>query len=73
MTYALLNVSRTHPDGTVDGTWIQDHIGTIETAQARAEQTNAANSGALNIAVVNQLPSPVPMLDCWHNRRVARR
>lgn len=51
MTYSLLTVHRTNPDGTIDGAWLQDHVGSLRTARARAGATSARNSGT-PIAVV---------------------
>lgn len=69
MKFSLLNVYRTNADGTVDGYWIQDHIGTIETAKEMARKTEAANSNKIQVAVVQQVPSPVAILDTWHNQK----
>ncbi len=66
MTYSLINVSETN-DGTVSGNWLQDHIGTLDSAERHARETNAANSNALTIAVVSQINHPVPILDYWTN------
>jgi len=51
MTFSLLSVHRTHPDGKIDGAWMQDHIGTLESARKRADDTSALNSN-MDIAVV---------------------
>lgn len=50
-TYSLLTVHRTNDDGTIDGGWLQDHVGTLRSARQRAAETSAANSG-MPIAVV---------------------
>ena len=51
MTYSLITVHSTNSDGTVDGAWLQDHIGTIRSAKAKAKSTSALNHD-IDIAVV---------------------
>lgn len=51
MTYSLLTVHRTNEDGTIDGAWLQDHVGDLTTARERADTTSALNSDT-PIAVV---------------------
>jgi hypothetical protein len=51
-TYSLLTIHRTNADGTIDGAWLQDHIGTVESARSRADTTEAVNSHAISVAVV---------------------
>jgi hypothetical protein len=58
MKYSLLNVMSEN-DGMVDGYWIQDHTGTMETAIALANETNKANGSKLIIAIVDQLPGSI--------------
>lgn len=67
MTFSLINVQSENPDGTVNGSWVQDCIGTLDDAVARAERTSAANSGS-DIAVVRSLRCPNPGAGHWHNR-----
>lgn len=66
MTFSLLTVSEQR-DNKVSGNWLQDHIGTLDSAEKRARETNAVNSNRLTIAVVPQINSPVPMYDYWTN------
>jgi len=66
-TFSLINVYQTNSNGTVNGSWIQDHIGTLETAIERAVETNAVNSNRLDIAIVKGVSSVVPMLDDHRN------
>lgn len=47
--FSLLPIHRTHADGTIDGAWLQDVVGTLEEARQRALKTS--NSG-MPIAVV---------------------
>lgn len=58
--FSLVTVSTEHAD-TIEGNWLQDHFGTMETARERAKATSDVNSGA-RIAVVEQLTGPVPGL-----------
>ena len=50
-TFSLLTIHRINADGTVDGSWIQDHIGTAETAWAFADATSKVNRD-IPIAVI---------------------
>jgi len=51
MKYSLLQVKKEEGQ-IVTGTWIQDHIGTIETARQAARDTENANGGHIKVAVV---------------------
>lgn len=53
-TYSLLTIHRTNPDSTVDGGWLQDHVGTLASARVRADATSALNHDT-PIAVVAQV------------------
>jgi len=66
MKFSLINVSKTAGD-RVAGYWLQDHIGTLDSAKERAVATNAVNGNKLTIAVVAALASPVPMLGHFDN------
>ena len=65
-TYTILTVRRIHENGMIDGGWLQDHIGTLETAKQRADATSALNSNT-DIAVVEGVSFGGPC-----ERRVAR-
>ena len=54
MTFSLVTVHRTNPDGTIDGAWLQDHVGTLDSAKQRALDTSAQNSNT-PIAVVSSV------------------
>lgn len=54
MKYSLINVSREY-DGMVDGVWLQNHTGTIESASEIARATERANSNKITVAVVDDL------------------
>ena len=49
--FSLLTIHRQNEDGTIDGAWLQDVVGTLEEARQRAQSTSAVNSG-MPIAVV---------------------
>lgn len=53
-TFSLVRAYKTHADGTVDGYWVQDCVGTLEEAWARA--ATATGSG-MPVVVVEGLPS----------------
>ena len=56
--YSLLLVEATAGAGTlVSGTWIQDHVGTLETAILAAKATEKANGGRIKVAVVEKIES----------------
>lgn len=69
--FSLLNVCAKNPDGTVDGYWIQDHVGSREEALKKAARTETANSNKINVAVIEPINHPTPMLEYWTNRRLA--
>ena len=65
-TFSLLTVSK-EKDGIVEGYWIQDHIGTLETATERAKSTSELNRGQ-NIAVVDGIRCTSAILGFWKNQ-----
>jgi hypothetical protein len=67
MIYSLINVSKEHSGGYVDGYWIQDCIGDLNDAIERAKSTNEVNDNMLNIAIVSKLNSTTPLLNYWTN------
>jgi hypothetical protein len=58
--FSLVNVSRDNLNGTVNGMWIQDHIGSLESAIEAAKATEKANKGKIDVAVVSQLSGSSP-------------
>jgi hypothetical protein len=52
MKFSLINVQR-RGTGTIDGNWIQDHIGTFESATQVAIETEAVNGNKIDVAVVD--------------------
>ena len=59
MKFSLVQVYKDNGN-TVDGVWIQDHIGTVESAEQAARDTESANSGRISVAVVEDLSHIVP-------------
>mgnify|MGYP001626080717 CR=1 FL=1 len=66
MKYSLINVEVDHGE-TVDGNWIQDVTGTFEDALRIAQETEKANSGRIQVAIVEQIDSSVVILGYWKN------
>lgn len=54
MRYSLINVHKEH-DGLVDGTWLQDCIGTLNDAIKSARATERVNHSRITVAVVEGL------------------
>ena len=57
--FSLIQVYERNGD-TVAGVWLQNHTGTIESAQAKARATEAANSNRITVAVTEQTNSATP-------------
>jgi hypothetical protein len=53
----------------VSGNWVQNHVGTLETAKQKARHTEEANNNKIEIAVVDELPSSIPALTYWEDRK----
>ena len=53
--FSLINVSSVNENGTINGSLMQGHIGTLETAIQKAKDTNKANGNCLDIAVVDEI------------------
>lgn len=64
MTFSLINV-QTRGRGKVSGNWVQDVVGSLGDAFARARAIEQANGGKISVAVVNALSTPVPGLTFW--------
>jgi len=54
MKFSLINVDKQSGE-FVDGVWIQDHIGTLETAVKKAKDTEKTNGNRIIVAVVEDL------------------
>jgi hypothetical protein len=61
MKFSLISVTLMGDDGRVSGYWVQNHIGTLETAQQRARDTEATNSNKITICIVDEVNTTVPM------------
>jgi hypothetical protein len=64
MKFTLLNVIE-QAGPLVSGSWLQDHIGSLATAAAKARDIEAINSNKIDIAVVDALLSTTPALGYW--------
>lgn len=56
-----------YKNGFVSGYWLQDHVGTLESAKEVARQTKKANNNKIDISVVEQINSTVPGLSYYTN------
>ena len=57
MKYSLITVEKRVGD-LVSGAWLRNHIGSLDSAIKMGETINAANSGRLDIAVVDEVSGP---------------
>jgi hypothetical protein len=51
----------------VSGYWVQNHVGTLDRVRETAHDTEAANHGKIEVAVVAELFSTTPALDFYSN------
>lgn len=61
MKFSLINVVETNGN-KIGGYWLQNHIGTIDSAKELAKEINKVNSNRLNIEIVYELPHTNPAL-----------
>jgi hypothetical protein len=54
-------------NGFVDGVWLQDHTGSLDSAIRKANETEKANSNRINVAVVERINSATPDYDLLTN------
>lgn len=66
MKFSLVTVSQRTGD-TFSGYWLQNHVGTLETATAKARRTEEVNGHKITVGVIAEVASVVPMLD-YHER-----
>ena len=59
MRYSLINVA-CEKNEYVDGAWLQNHTGTLQTAIKAARDTEKANSNRIKVAVVDVLYFSTP-------------
>ena len=64
MKFSLINVI-SEKDGLVSGYFVQNHIGTLESASRAARNVESVNSNKITVAVVEEVSSPVPYLTRW--------
>jgi hypothetical protein len=62
--FSLINVVE-QSSPLVSGSWIQDHIGTLDSAREVVRATEAANSNKIDVAVVAAVSSPRAILFYW--------
>jgi len=51
----------------VSGYWVQNHVGTLDRVRETAHDTEAANHGKIEVAVVAELSSTTPALSYWRD------
>lgn len=54
MKFSLINVEKQN-NNTISGTWLQNHVGTLESATEKARKTEKANGNKIIVAVVEEL------------------
>lgn len=59
MKFSIINVTQ-EKNGKIDGYWLQDHIGTLESAKRKAAEISAANEYKLDIAITAEIPYQDP-------------
>ena len=64
MKFSLINIHGER-DGKPYGSWLQDHIGDLESATQAAIDTEKANSNKIDVAVVKEVNSVVPNLSLF--------
>lgn len=66
MKFSLINIAE-QSGPLISGYWVQNHVGTLESARKVARATEAANSNKIEVAVVTELSSTTPALSYWSN------
>lgn len=64
--FSIINVDKSE-GSKVSGNWVQDHLGTLESALEKARKINAANSDRLDLAIVKRVEGTTPMLEYFTN------
>lgn len=59
MKFSLINVDR-QLNKFVDGVWMQDYVGDLQTAIKKARDTEKTNNNRIVVAVVEDLNIPAP-------------
>jgi len=65
--FSLINISSKRQN-KINGYWLQDHIGTLETAKQVAKETKKANSNKIDIAIILEVINTTPILDYFTDR-----
>jgi len=72
--FSIINVDRVRENGNVGGGWIQNHMGTPETARELVKSLEAVNRGrdgnGTKFAIIDEIPCPVAILGYWTDRKV---
>lgn len=55
MKFSIVTVIKDRGNGIIDGVWMQNHVGSIESAIEKAKSTEKANGNRIKIAVVDDL------------------
>jgi len=66
MLFSLINVTK-QDKYTVDGYWIQNHIGILREATEQAKKIEDTNGNKITVAVVPDVNSPVAIEKYWQN------
>lgn len=55
MKFSIVQIVKTRDSGNIDGNWLQNHVGTVESATKVAVDTEKANGNKIEVAVVGQV------------------
>lgn len=66
MKYSIINITSCSKD-SVEGHWIQNHIGSLESASKLAAEYERLGNVQLGCAVVDELPNTNPLLSHYTN------
>lgn len=61
MKLSIIQVKR-EEGGLVDGYWLQDYVGTLESALVEAQGHEQANGEKIKTAIVSQVTTTTPLL-----------
>ena len=64
--FTLLNVIE-QVGSLVSGSWLQNHVGTLDSACEAARATEAVNGNRIDVAVVAAISSPCAILSYWRD------
>ncbi|TCI99588.1 hypothetical protein [Cytobacillus praedii] len=59
MKFSLIQIYN-EVDGFVNGVWLQDHTGNLNSAIRKANETEKANSNRIKVAVVERIGGSAP-------------